>query len=200
MEFSKYWAREDYIFVTVAKWHAAKCPWHRNAQAGCSIREGELSIMLLITHPAPSDYLRRGTGSNEHWPNIPKSGPVSRSLSLYVIFGVIHSNQFQSKNLLVTLILQIHTFQLISCRGWFPVMMIWKQSQVLSELIKTTVVWLDSKVNCRGRHWLQIFLQVFKTSDIWHPCQEHREVMYLLFLTPNSKNTPKNNHFLFVQK
>ena len=56
MEFSKYWAREDYIFVTVAKWHAAKCPWHRNAQAGCSIREGELSIMLLITHlahPAP---------------------------------------------------------------------------------------------------------------------------------------------------
>ena len=89
MEFSKYWAREDYIFVTVAKWHAAKCPWHRNAQAGCSIREGKLSIMLLITHPAhpaPSDYLRRGTGSNEHWPNIPKSGPVSRSLSLYVFF------------------------------------------------------------------------------------------------------------------
>ena len=87
-------------------------------------------------------------------------------LCLYMFFfGVIHSDQFQSKNLLVTFILQIHTFQLISCRGWFPVMMIWKQSQALSELIKTTVVWLDSKVNCRGRHWLQIFLQVFKTSE-----------------------------------
>ena len=148
---------------------------------------GKVSCQLCCLSPTqpPSDYLRRGTGSNEHWPNIPKSGPVSRSLSLCVIFGVIHSNQFQSKNLLVTLILQIHTFQLISCRGWFPVMMIWKQSQALSELIKTTVVWLDSKVNCRGRHWLQIFLQVFKTSE--HQTSMSRTLRSHVFIIPNSK-------------
>ena len=66
--FWKYWAREDYIFVTEAKWHAAKCPWHRNAQAGCSIREGKLSIMLLITHPAhPAPLWLPSAGHRLQW-------------------------------------------------------------------------------------------------------------------------------------